>query len=459
MKLEKQILGHILETGLLPNGAKVICALSGGADSTALLRILHALRDPLSLTLCAAHVNHGIRGAQADEDEDFCRNLCESLSVPFYAAKYDVPALAAETGESVELRARKVRLSFFAEVAEKTGADYVAMAHNAGDALETSVYNLARGTGLYGIAGIPAVSAMEKYTVVRPLLRTSREQIEDYLRAIGQPFRTDGSNLEDEYTRNRIRHRVIPELLAVNPGLMESSAHTLSLLSAEADFLRQEAEKACAAMIQAGSVEVDALFSLHPALRGRVLETLYREAAGRNAPQPEYRHIEDMLALCRAENPSARIDLPSGVWARREYGRLIVEKKPTETEPGGDIELVPGTEVLFAGRFLVRLETGEGRPADVKKLHNLFVDCSKIYGKLSIGTRRQGEKIRLAGHDGSVTLKKIMIDRKIPRDLRDRLPVVRDEKGVVACARIGVDARAAIDEDTRRFYKITIEEK
>ena len=458
MKLEDKVLAYIEKTGMLPRGAKVICALSGGADSTALLLVLHALKETLSLTLYAGHVNHGIRGAQADEDERFCQVLCARLSIPFFSARYDVPALAAEKGESTELCARNCRLAFFSELAEKTGAPYVAMAHQAGDALETAIYNLARGTGLYGAAGIPAVSRMADFTAVRPLLRTTRAQIEAYLQEKNQPFCSDSTNFEDEYTRNRIRHRVIPELLAVNPGLPETSTHTLSILSEEADYLRTEAEKACKALVLNGVADISALLALHPALRGRVCEAMYREAAGEGAPQPEYTHIEDMLSLCVSDNPSARIDLPAGVRARREYGRLIVEKKPQEKENTQTVPLLPGKPVRFAGRFLVTLEEGEGRPEDIKKLHNFFVDCSKIYGKLSIGARIQGEIIRLAGHDGSVTLKKRMIDCKIPRDVRDLLPVVRDEKGLIACALIGVDARAAIDEDTKRYYKIKIEE-
>ncbi len=459
MKLESLILEYIHKTNLIPPGAKVICALSGGADSVALVRVLHALQKPLSLTLLAGHVHHGIRGAQADRDERFCRELCVKLDIPFFSAHYDVPALAAEKGESVELCARRVRLAFFSELVRKTGADCVAMAHNAGDALETAIYNLTRGTGLYGMAGIPPVHILEGFTVVRPLLRTTRAQIEEYLQSLHQDFCTDSSNLSDEYTRNRIRHRVIPVLAEINPRIFETSANSLSLLSAEADFLRQEAEKACAALICENGVEIEALSALHPALRGRVLETLYRLAAGEDAPQPEYRHIEDMLALCASDNPSAQIDLPGGVRARREYGRLIVESNEKTDIPCTELVLLPGESVLFAGRFRVTLESGEGKPEDIKKLHNFFVDCSKIYGKLSIGTRRPGEVIRLAGHSGSASLKKRMIDLKIPQRMRDLLPVVRDEKGLIACALVGVDARAAIDEHTKAYYKITIKER
>lgn len=456
MRLEETILRE--SRGLFEEGGTVLCALSGGADSTALLLLLCALQEKLSIRLIAAHVHHGIRGAEADEDAAFCKTLAARLGIPFYCAHYDVPALAKERGESLELCARRVRYAYLKSLACALGADAVATAHNAGDALETALFNLARGTGIRGIAGIEPVRTFGSIKLVRPLLGVSRAQIEEYLSSVGQSYRTDSTNASDGYSRNRIRHQVIPALESVNPGLLSTSVHTLASLRDAADFLEKASLEAFHAASDGGALKIDVLTSLHPVLRAGVIELFYRDRAGEDAPQLESVHILKILALCEGASPSAGIDLPGGMRARREYGSLFLEKGEKTGENFPDLPLEEGEEAVLAGRFRVRLTRTEIAPADYKNVHNLVVDCSKIYGKLSFGARRPGEQIHLAGHRESASLKKLMIDRRIPREKRGFVPVIRDEMGIAACAMIGVDERCAIDENTKALYIFTIEE-
>ena len=209
----------------------MLVALSGGADSVALLRALQAL----SHDVCAAHVNHGIRGAEAERDETFCRELCEALGVPFLALHTDVPALAEAGGTGLEETAREERYRLLEEARRQLACDCIATAHNAEDNGETLLLHLARGTGLAGLCGIPPVRGR----VIRPLLSVSRREIEAYLASIDQPYVNDSTNGDVDYSRNRIRARVMPELAAINPGFIRAAERTARLLSEDEALLEE----------------------------------------------------------------------------------------------------------------------------------------------------------------------------------------------------------------------------
>lgn len=457
MKLEHLVWDTLGQYTMLPEGATVICGLSGGSDSVALCRILRTLAPRLHLRLLAAHVHHGIRGTQADEDADFCRRLAQSLDIEFYCAHYDVPALAREQGIGLEECARKVRYAYFTRLAECTGAAFIATAHHAGDALETALFHLARGTGLRGLSGIQPVRCLDGFTLIRPLICASKQQIEDYLAEVGADYRIDESNACDDYARNRIRHQVVPALEQVNPSLIRTSVHTLKTLRLEADFLKEQAQQAYSRITAGQSVEIGALLALHPALQSRVLEKLYHQAAGIEAAQLSSVHLDAAIALCRSSHASGLVNLPAGVSARREYGRLFFEKKePADVQDVLPVPLIVGESTLFYGWKISVKPTCE-LFAEYKSIHNFFVDCSKIYGKLLVRPRLPGDRIHLAGHHCSASLKKLMIDHKIPQPQRRTWPVIVDSRGIVAVANFGVDIRAAIDADSRELFFIQIE--
>ena len=216
---------------LLEDGGTVLVALSGGADSTALLHFLYSVKEKYNLTILAAHLNHGIRGEEADRDERFCKILCEKYNIPFYSKTLDIPALSKQRGVSEELCGRDERYAFLGTLAEAHNAR-IATAHNADDNAETLIFNLARGSSLRGAAGIPP----KRGRIIRPLIEVTRAQIEEYCAENGLDFVTDSTNLGDEYTRNKIRHHVIPVLRELKVSDYLDIQADAALTAAETDY-------------------------------------------------------------------------------------------------------------------------------------------------------------------------------------------------------------------------------
>ena len=230
-----KMLASIEKYGMLSRGGEVLVAVSGGADSVALLTSLCEIRDRMELKISAIHVNHNLRGEESDRDERFVVSLCEKLHVPLVVESVDILSLCKKTGESTELCARKVRYNLFAKHAK----EFIATAHTADDNAETVIYNLCRGTGIKGICGIPPV----RDNIVRPLIDCTRQDILNYLHAIGQEYVTDSTNLGDEYTRNKIRHNIIPELLKINPSFPVAVRRASASAREDSEFIETEAKQ------------------------------------------------------------------------------------------------------------------------------------------------------------------------------------------------------------------------
>ena len=282
-------------------GDHVICAVSGGADSVALLFGLYLLREKLQFTLSAAHFNHQLRAEESDRDEAFVRALCHRYDIPL--AVGTAPVTPGKKG--LEAAARDARYSFFATLSGK-----IATAHTAGDNAETVLMHLVRGTGLSGLGGIAPVSG----NLIRPMLGITRQEVLDFLQEYCLQYVTDSSNNTDAFLRNRLRHHVMPLLEQENPRLVENlSAMALQLRQDEA-FLREAAAEQT-------TLEVDALRQMAPALRVRILEAFLKENGVR---EPEYRHIAMAESLIASQKPSARAEFPGGVIVERCYGTLRV---------------------------------------------------------------------------------------------------------------------------------------
>ncbi|MBR6479307.1 MAG: tRNA lysidine(34) synthetase TilS [Clostridia bacterium] len=327
----EKVRGVVSRCEMLEDGDTVIVGLSGGADSTALLRVLCELKTEYNLNLIAAHVNHGIRGAEADRDEAFCKELCKKLGVQIYAFHIDIPELAKERGVSLEVAGRDARYEFFTGLAGEKGK--IATAHNAQDTAETLLLNLCRGTGLKGLTGIPPVRFVEHKAgcrsdetvstmVIRPLIECTREEIEAYLESLGQDYVTDSTNLEDDYTRNRIRHNVIPELVAVNENAMGNITRCISTLKDDSDFLEALAEELVSSSNRGDGLDTDALLAAPKPVLSRAVSRLAYDVCGR---YPEKVHIlkaMDMMKIGRTD----QVQIPGGAYIRVEKGRLRIVK-------------------------------------------------------------------------------------------------------------------------------------
>lgn len=424
--MEEKVLRYIRAQELLAPGDDVTVALSGGADSVALLWVLRRLAPVLGLTLRAAHFHHGLRGPEADRDEAFCLRLCAEWKIPFRSGRGDVRQRAARTGESLEEAARKLRYDFLLQSAPGK----LATAHNADDNVETLLLHLLRGSGPRGLGGIPP----RRDRVIRPLLSCTRAEIEALLRREGLPHVEDGSNAADDCLRNRLRHRVLPLLRAENPGLAGTVARSAALIRAEDEYLSRLAAEAAAQCAAGAGWSCSRLLALDPVLRRRVLLGLLRELGQED---PSLVHVEALEALLQA-GPSARLPLPGGVTARREYDLLCIG--PAEALPPlpESVLQVPGRTVLpgQSGSILCFVTKNS---ENSKKNPNTFVwKYDMIFGReLTARSRRPGDRLTLPG--GSKRLRELMIDRKLPARLRNAIPVLCLDGRPVAAFCVGSD--------------------
>ena len=391
-------------------GDRVICAVSGGADSMALLWAMYLLKDKLQIRLSAAHFNHGLRGTESDRDEAFVRQFCHDYGIECVVGRAEV--VSGKKG--LEAAARQARYAFFATLDGK-----IATAHTADDNAETVLMHMVRGTGLKGLGGISPV----RENLIRPMLTVTRQEVLDFLSQYHIPYVVDSSNETDAFLRNRLRHHVMPLLKNENPRLATN-------LSAMAMELRQD-EVALAACASAEEMTVQKLRKMKPALRNRKLAAFLEQSG---VIEPERQHILLAESLVFSENPSAWADFPGGVRIRRNYDLLSVEE---EKRALPEVVLTcPGmTEVPEAG---VRV----------------FCNCTnalsdgftvKPEGTVVLRSRRSGDEMRLPG--GRKSIKKLFIDRKIPASQRMHIPVIADDRGVLGVYGIGPNLDRVVEND------------
>ncbi len=407
----------------LPRGAHAVCAVSGGPDSMALLCLAHATAGALGIRVTCAHFNHGLRAAESDGDEAFVREQCAARGIAFCSGRADIRAARAP-GESLEAAARRLRYAFLLSVDPDA---FVLTAHTADDNLETVLMHLIRGASLRGLAGIPPVRGR----IVRPLLGITRAQILDYLTREKIPYRIDSSNELDAFLRNRLRHHVVPQLAAENPSIAVRVQEASARLRAEDELLDTLALQALSSARRGDALSCTVLRSHPVALRRRAVR-LFLLACG--VSELSARQIEAVCALADSPHPAAEVDLCSGFRAAREYDLLRVQC--------GDIPdgFVP-TQLRIPGRTAL---PGAGmtvvcRLAQAHQIDDIPCDFAVHYtgGTITARPRRSGDTLRLAG--GRRSLKKLMIDRKIPAVQRSRVPVFCDAGGILAVAGIGAD--------------------
>lgn len=430
--------------------SSVLVAFSGGADSTALLHMTVKHARAHGAKVFAAHVNHMIRGEEADRDEDFCRRVAESLDVPIFVCRRDVPAFAEQSSQSVETAARQVRYEFFDEVMKQNGIGLLATAHNANDNLETQIFNLARGCGLDGMCGIPRTRPCKEGTVVRPILKMSRERILEYCRENGLEFVTDSTNVDTDYTRNMIRAEMIPALLKINAGAVENASRLSDSLREDALCLDSLAEWFLEEMNDDASFETEKILGSPPAVANRAIMALYAHVS--EGESLERTHVEAIRRLCQSASPHSSLDLPCGIRARIESGRLHIGKATDTPTPPEDFEVTlgEGVNTLSAIHAQIIMGNSQNTINIYKKSILMYFDSAKINGALTARNRRAGDKIKHRGMNKSV--KKLLCDLKIPLDVRYRLPVICDGDGIVAipfaAVRDGVNADKHPDGDS-----------
>lgn len=405
-----QALALAEEYGMFAPGGTVLLAVSGGRDSMTLLHWCAAHAQMWGVRLAVGHYHHGMRGQAADRDQERVSAWCDHHAIPCYVGRGDVYGEATRQGRGVEEVGRTLRYTFLESLAQELGAGAIATAHNADDNAETLLLHLIRGSGLQGLTGIPP----RRGRLIRPLLTTTRAEIDAYVAAHAIPYGDDDTNEDDAYARNRLRHQVTPVLESLNPRYVESAAQAIYLLRQDNDYLNAQAAQLLLVARRCDNgllLEASFLASRPAPIASRAVRQMLLQLTGRT--EFGQAHLQAVLDLAASPAPSGQASLPYGVTARRLYKDLLLTTAP----PPAPVETRPLREgANDAGDWLVTV-TG---PAE-----GLF-----------LRQRRVGDEIRLP-RQARKSLKKLLIEKKIPRCQRWALPVAADQEGVLAVALVG----------------------
>ncbi len=418
---------------------RVVVAVSGGADSTALLDALARLceSDEVSITVLAAHLNHQLRGAESDADESFVRALAAQLSVPVLVERVDVGQRAREAKQNLEAVARRLRYDFLRRAAKQYGTDCVLTAHTQDDQAETILMRLLRGSGAAGLRGIHEFLTLDdEVKLIRPLLAVTRAEVIAHCEHYGLAFRTDGSNLTPDFTRNRVRRELLPLLRTFNPRVEKSLARAAELLTKDDACLRSLAAELLAGLGEGPNLDIFPLLDVVPAIRWRVLRLWLKTQRG-GLHRIEMSHIEAIDDLIARGQSGQRVELPGGWRVRREFDELKLLQvdefaapivcEPAPLRAGGaqifgpfKFELlrhIPREQIeLFIARNCVARET-------------VMLREGEDLNGLQLRTRAQGDAYVPTGHHHPVKLKTLMIRNRIPVSQRDTYPVLATANG------------------------------
>lgn len=438
-----KVIKAISDYSMVEHTDNVIVGFSGGADSLCLLHVLFDLKRELNLHISAAHINHGIRGEEAKRDADFAREFCEAMRIPFYIAEFDCPKLAEVTGESLEECGRRLRYEFFNSLCNENSK--IATAHNLNDNAETVIFNIIRGSALKGACGIPAV----RDNIIRPLIYCSREEIEGYCKENTLDYVTDSTNLSDDYTRNKIRHNIIPAMESINIAAV-SNIGSFSSFVADADkFISAEAEALLySAEIGLNTYSVQTLSDASSVVVKQAIVFALKKFTDKSVDSKKIETIYSLL------DKSGRIQIFGDVYAEtvKKQLRFFVNRKVANIEEF-DVTGYP-FECDF-NDFSVKISEYINSSKKINKflLDNL-ADCDKISGRVYLRTRHSGDNFTFASRRITKSLKKLFSELNIPIEQRDSLPVLCDDIGVVWVYGVGVNSRCRIDSDSSNIIFI-----
>lgn len=413
---------------MLPKEGVVLCAVSGGKDSMYLLENMLELASGYGFEVRCAHFDHRLRGAESDRDREFVKDYCAKRCIPCYIGSASVSDYAAENGMGIEEAARTLRYEFLEKTADETGAVRIATAHTADDNAETMLFNLSRGSGLKGLCGIPPVRGK----IIRPMLKVTTAEVLHYLEEKGILHVEDSTNLEDEYTRNRIRHRIIPELRSLSSGFDENLIRAMTLLREDEEYLSCQAQSFVDLSFADGTLSASKFSALPKPVSARVLQIIV--PCGLSSA-----HIESIRDIASGAECHAYADI-TGMRVVRDYDALIFGAKEATRITKRNVQIGGITEISEAG-----LEITCEFINSYKEIHNsfniFFFKSDSICGNIFVESRLEGEKIRLSGRNCTKTLKKLFSEAKLNGENKALIPVLYDEKGAIAVCGFGIAER------------------
>jgi len=456
----KKVKQTIEKYNLLNKNEKVVVALSGGPDSTALLVILSQIAKEIEFNLIAAHINHGLRGEESDEDERYSHELSGKMGVTFVSCKVNKTGM--EKGASPEDYYRRQRYGFLNNVAKEHQAQKIALGHNLHDQAETVLLNLLRGSGLEGLKGI---LPMRDGKFIRPLIEVSRREIIYFLNTAGIQYRQDSSNESKQYLRNKIRGELIPYIKEkFNPKIEENLAQTAEILRNEDEFIRQYVLEAMdSSYVQRKknliSLNISYVNKLPQAVRLRLIKNLL-ESLNPEKNGFSFTHVKSVENLVQKKESGKRISLPSGIEASREYDNLVLEKKKGSAKR---IKYqytikIPGSVNIKERNMTIHLQTKNRAYIDLRNKRKVYMDLDRIEQPLILRNRREGDWFQPLGMKGRKKIKTFFIDRKIPRKKRDEIMLIADQISVIWIEKMHLDDRVKITNNTKNVLELEIKD-
>ena len=433
-KTYQNVKANISDNNMLPlikNGVAV--GFSGGPDSVLLLIILRKMQKELKFTLKALHVNHMIRGENANSDESFSCSFATALGVEYESLRADVPKYAKDNRMGIEEAARYVRYKFFDDILKSDGRlNTVATAHNSTDNLETFIFNLMRGSGALGLSGIAPL----RDNVIRPILCVSKEDVIKLLSDSKIPFVTDETNFSVEYTRNYIRHEIIPKFKRLTPHPEEMSNKAISILRSDSDYLNSVAENFSIENIQNGKICASKLRELHPAILSRVLRIMCKQ---QGLPTPEKVHVDKIQELLN-KRKNFEVNIPGEAkFCHKESFCYITDNQPQQNPFEFEHALKDGFNEIPELNIGIAVTSDENEDfsSNVYKFSiKANLSSAIIVGGLSVRNKKDGDSYFYGGITRK--LKKLFCDKKIPVSVREKIPVLTDEKGIIWVPGFGV---------------------
>ncbi|HBF4285307.1 tRNA lysidine(34) synthetase TilS [Clostridioides difficile] len=453
-----KVLSTINKHNLIQKGDKIVLGLSGGPDSVCLLHVLNRLKKDFNIEIYAAHLNHQIRGIEAQKDALYVSKLCEDMGIVFFVKSINVPKYCENEGLSLEEGARKLRYEMFYEIKDKIKANKIAIGHNLNDQAETVMMRIMRGTGLKGLKGIDYI---RDNCIIRPILDVERNEIEEYCEAYNLNPRIDKTNLENIYTRNKIRLDLLPYMKDnFNSNVIESIVRMSNSLKSDNDYIEKEAEakfREVSNIKEKGFVDInlDDFVCLHDAIKVRVLRNSIKHILG-DTNFVDQRHIEDIMSLEDNSKVNKMLTLPRNIFVYRKKDSIILTNEEIVNEEIEFYYNVPSNGFIKIKELKQIIETQVMSIDRYKsmKLDNSSkgFDFNKVKGGIVIRSRRQGDKIKLAM--GSKKVKDLFIDLKIPREERCKIPIITDSEGIICVGDYKISENYKIDENTKEVLKI-----
>ena len=444
--------------GLFTRGDRILVGFSGGVDSLALLILLYRLQDELGIEIGAAHLNHGLRGKEADEDENFCKIFCELRKIPYYSKKVDVGIFALEQKVSIEVAGREKRYAFFKNIMVNHKYNRCATAHHLEDQAETILLNIMRGASLSGLSGMQA----KRENFIKPLLCVRKEELIQYVHEERISPREDLTNQENIYQRNKVRNHLIPYIKDhFNENIEVTLDRMGKLIRRDLDYLDHQSDFVKKTLLVENKQSRQVIlkkeaFQQHEAILSRlVLEAL--KVLKHNLVDIEEIHVREVMALGR-KGTGKIIHLKEGIMVKNNYGELIFEKeKGEEHKTPLDVWLtIPGEYVVSGKKISLRVISKEDMKKD-KKLR--FFNGDALEDKILLRHRKDGDTMRPLGMGGYKKIKNILIDRKISREVRDELFIFQNRKDIFYIGGMMISEDYKVKESTSKIIEVGIFEE